>query len=526
VLFTLIGAARIVSTYDALAVTYDEPGHFASGLQYLSRHVYNLDTQHPPLTRIPIALLPYLSGTRSRGKPHFLLEGRDLILYERHPQLTVWRMRLGNLPFFLLGCSVVFLWARRYFGSASAAIAVACFTMIPSVLAHAGLATTDMGLASCLGAAFLAMLVWATEPSAAHGAVFGLCVAMAALSKFTALGFFPACAAMAFLFYWVAERPTLDTLKRLAHERLASFGIAAAACFVAWWGTMLFSFGKVPVWNVSLPGWEYFDGIQVALRHNHDGHFAYLLGQHSQFGWWYYFPVALAVKTPLAMLLLAAVGCAACWKNRRRVPYLMPFAFILGVLLPAMSGNVNIGVRHVLPIYIGFAILSALGVEGLLRARRASAGAAMAAVLLLLWLAATGAIHHPNYIPYFNELVPYPEDRVLCDSDFDWGQDTIRLAARLRELGATEVNYGPVNADDRAFLEAYSGLPHIVPINPVKPADGWTAICPTFDHVQQYGLQYRYPNIRPWYQYLPVRERVGTIDLEYLAPSPSNPPAP
>ncbi len=517
-LLTLAGAARIVSTYNELATTADEPAHIACGLQYLTKHVYYLETQHPPLTRVMVALLPFLSGTRTRGFKLFMPEGWYDILYEKHPQLTVWRMRLGNLPFFLLGCAAVFLWARRYFGAACGVISLAFFTMIPTVLAHAGLATTDMGLASCLAAAFLAMLVWVEEPTPLHGANFGFCLALALLSKFTTLGFFPAAVAIAFVFYLACERPGMRLLKQLARERLASFGIAAAVCFLVWWGAYLFTFGKVPFWNVSLPAWEYFDGIRVAMLHNTEGHPAYMLGKASRFGWWYFFPVGLAVKTPLAMLALLGVGSAVCWKRRGSLPYLLPFAFMLGVMLPAMAGNVNIGIRHVLPVFFGFAVVSAIGAVRLLEMGGTRAWANAAAGVLVLWLAATGAIHHPDYIPYFNELVSYPPDRVMCDSDYDWGQDTARLARRLRELGATQVNYGPLNSGDAAFLEAYSGLPHITPINPVKPAEGWTAICPTPDHAQQYGLEYRYPNIKPWYQYVPVKERVGTIDILYLPP--------
>ena len=109
-------------------------------------------------------------------------------------------------------------------------------------------------------------------------------------------------------------------------------------------------------------------------------------------------------------------------------------------------------------------------------------------------------------------------DRVLCDSDYDWGQDIKRLAARLKQLGATQVNYGYINSYDNTFLETYPGLPPIKNIHPLQPAEGWTAVCPTLDHATQYGLEYRYPNLRPWYTYLPVKERVGTIDLLYLAP--------
>ena len=516
--FILVGIGRIVSTYHVFATTADEPAHISCGLQYVAQHVYRLETQHPPLTRAFIALLPYLFGTRPRGIPNIQNEGWALITYQHHPEQTVTLMRLGILPFFVLGCLVVFYWTRRYFGTASGVVATCLFTLIPTVLAHAGLATTDMGLAACLAAAFLAMLVWAGEPTRMHGAIFGFSLALAMLSKFTTLGFFPVSAAIALAFYLAAERPGIDRLGQLVKQRAASFAIAVGVCLFTVWAAYFFSFGKVPFWNVSLPAWEYFDGIRVALLHNTEGHPAWLLGEARRYGWWYYFPVALGVKTPLALLLLLGVGIGVCWNHRRRVAYLMPLAFSLGILLPAMSGNVNIGVRHVLPVYLAFSVMASLGLVHLARLANRRAWAGAAAVVLVLWLAATGALHHPDYIPYFNELVQGQPDRVLCDSDYDWGQDTKRLAARLHQLGATQVNYGYVNSYDNSFLEAYPGLPRIKNIHPLEPAEGWTAVCPTFDHATQYGLEYRYPNLQPWYKYLPVKERVSTIDLLYLAP--------
>ena len=208
--FVLLGIGRIVSTYHVFATTADEPAHIACGLQYVAQHIYRYESQHPPLTRAMIALLPYLSGTRPRGKPTFQLEGWDLITYQHHGEQTLMRMRLGNLPFFVLGCLVVFYWGRRYFGIACGVVATCLFTLIPPILAHAGLATTDMGLAACLGAAFLAMLIWAGEPTLIHGAVFGFSMALALLSKFTALGFFPVGAGLALAFY-------LATLKSAGH---------------------------------------------------------------------------------------------------------------------------------------------------------------------------------------------------------------------------------------------------------------------------------------------------------------------
>jgi len=509
-----------VGTYNVFSTTSDEPAHIACGLEYVANHVYKLETQHPPLTRAMIALLPYLNGTRPRGIPNFQNEGWAILTYEHHAEQTLFLMRLGNLPFFVLGGMVVFLWARRYFGGATAALATLLYTLLTPVLAHAGLATTDMGLAACLGAAFLSALVWSEEPSVRHALVFGFCSALAALAKFTALGFYPLGLALAFALYVAIERPGWSRLPALARERIPTFGIAMAVGLFVWWAAFFFSFGKVPHWNsaIRVPAPEFFDGIEVVLTHNRNGHASFLLGEVSNFGWWYYFPVAIAVKTPLGFLLLLAGGLGLCWKQRSRIAVLLPVAFALGVLAPSMAGHINIGVRHVLPVYLAFSILAALALVQLLRWSSQRRWSGPCAGILLLWLALAGILHHPDYIPYFNEFVQHP-DQVLLDSDYDWGQDNKRLAARLHELGAPWVNFGSLIAQDGPFLEAFPGLPKVRGIHPLEAAPGWTAVSPTIDRTTQYGLEYRYPNLRPWFEDLPPRERVGTLTLYYLPPA-------
>jgi hypothetical protein len=517
--FLAIACGRIISTYNVFATTADEPAHISCGLEYVANHVYKLETQHPPLTRAMIALLPYLNGTRPRGIPNFQNEGWAILTYENHAERTLFLMRLGNLPFFILGGLVVFFWARRYFTPAIGALATLLYTLLTPVLAHAGLATTDMGFAACLGAAFLSAVIWAEEPTRKNAIRFGLCSALVALAKFTALGFYPLALGLAFLFHLVAERPGAARLIRLARDRASSFGIAVGVGVFVWWAAYFFSWGKVPHWKsaISLPAPEFFDGIQIVLDHNAGGHASYLLEQASNFGWWYYFPVALAVKTPLAFLVLVFLGLALCWKNRRKMAYLLPVAFALGVLLPSMAGNINIGVRHVLPMYLAFSVIAAAALVQLIAWIPSRKWAGPVAGLLMLWLILAGALHHPDYLPYFNELVRHP-DQVLLDSDYDWGQDTKRLAARLHQLGAISVNYGYVDAPDHPFLEAFPGLPHINAINPVEPAEGWTAVCPTMNRATQYGLEYRYPNLHPWFESLEPREQVGTITLYYVPP--------
>jgi hypothetical protein len=495
-----IASLRIAATYSVLSLTADEPGHFACGLEFLQKHVYRYESQHPPLARMMTALGPYLDGARLRGDLPRNEEGVEVIVRSPDPQRTVNLMRLGILPFFWLACLVVFLWARRISGAPVAVIATGLFTMIPTVLAHAGLATTDMALAACLGAAFYSLLLWAETPNWKHALLLGVASASAALSKFTALGFLPAAAVLALILYLRVKRPGWKETAALARARAASFGLAVSTGAFVIWACYWFSYGKVPGWGLSLPAPEFFDGILSAMRHNSEGHPAYLLGEISGKGWWYYFPVALAVKTPIALLLLVFLGMWQCWKNRAKAAYLAPAAFSLGILLTAMTSKVNIGVRHILPVYIGFAIVAAMALAHLLRKAK---GIPWAAAVLVAWMAASGAIRHPDYLAYFNELVlSHPED-VLVDSDLDWAQDVIHLSRRLRELGVAKVAFNIYPP----LIPLYH-LPDCVSVNLAAPTETWTVIRPTDAKYVSWGMRRR-----PWYEGVEPTERVGAFML-------------
>ena len=506
-----IGSLRIAATWSQLGLTFDEPQHFACGLEYLAQHVYRYEPQHPPLARAMTAVLPYLDGARPTGNPDRENEGVGLLIHSPNPDRFLTLMRAGILPFFLLASLVVFFWTRHTFGSPAAALATLLFTLLPPVLAHAGLATTDMALAACLGAAFFALVLWAEDPTWKRSVCLGLAGASAVLSKFTALGYLPVAAFFAFIAWGLVVKPGRAQLTQLARVRAPGLLLAAATGALTVWAAYYFSFGPLPGGGPSLPAPEFFDGIRTALRHNSEGHPSYLLGRNSMTGWWYYFPVALVVKTPIAFLLMVGLGKWLCVKRPVRIGPLLPLAFALGILLPAMSGNVNIGVRHILPIYLG---LSATAASGLLRIGQRTA---VGALVLVLWMAVSGALSHPDYLAYFNELAGGEPEKVLVDSDLDWGQSTKPLARRLKELGATEVNFGVRNGRS-AYLEVWPGLPKIKPIHPAQPAEGWTAVSPTIDKTTQYGLYFRYPNIQPWFDTLRPTERVGAYRLYYVPP--------
>lgn len=501
-----LASVRIIATYTVFNHTIDEPAHIACGMEWLDKKVYRYEPQHPPLARVMTAIGPYLAGEHSWGKPDKNNEGAAILYADNHYDRMLALARLGILPFFWLASLVVYLWTRRSFGEPAALFATICFTFLPPALAHAGLATTDMALTATFGAAFLAMLVWLEQPTWGKSALFGAALASSILSKFSVLAFFPAATVAALICYLIFQRPNAVYLLSIAKSRALPLLFAAVVACVLIWAGYRFSFNKIPA-----P--ELFAGVQQVIDHNRIGHPGYLLGEIRDTGWWYFYPVVLTVKTPLALLGLLGVGAVVGWKRRREAGYLIPLAFVIGILVFAAFSRINIGVRHVLPVYIAFSVVAGIGAQWLWNAKP---GARWILAGLMLWMIASSALSHPDYLPYFNALAGDQPEKITVDSDLDWGQDMKRLGARLQEVGAREVTFDPFIV---AHLEAVHGFPPIKPLNPEGPAPGWNAVSLTMLKVFRMGLNHNYPDFKLWPEHIPPTERVGKgVLLWYFPP--------
>ncbi|MFI4978740.1 MAG: ArnT family glycosyltransferase, partial [Nevskiales bacterium] len=174
-----LGTLRIVATYSVFSHTADEPAHIAAGMEWLDQGKYRYEPLHPPLARIATALGPYLDGRVSQHLPDMWPEGLAILGQGADYDRTLTLARLGILPFFWLACLVVYVWGRHYFGEPVACTAVLIFSMLPSILAHAGLATTDMPLTATVSAAFLLAALWAEKPTPGRSLGLGLATGLA-----------------------------------------------------------------------------------------------------------------------------------------------------------------------------------------------------------------------------------------------------------------------------------------------------------------------------------------------------------
>ncbi len=175
---------------------------------------------------------------------------------------------------------------------------------------------------------------------------------------------------------------------------------------------------------------SYLDGFKFVSEHSTVGHNAYLLGEYGEEGWWYYFIVAFLVKTPIALIVLFAIALFFVGKEKKFLSKETLFLLIPAALyfITFMLNNINIGIRHILPIYPFLFVFTATEVTVQI-AKTKSKWISAAAAICILWSIVALVSVAPHYIAYFNEVVGGPNNgaKILLDSNIDWSQDLERL---------------------------------------------------------------------------------------------------
>jgi len=170
----------------------------------------------------------------------------------------------------------------------------------------------------------------------------------------------------------------------------------------------------------------YLYGFAYVHKHEIDRP-AFLDNQWSIVGFRSFFPRAFIYKTPLPFLWFLAFACYAVvarrarWKIKSLFNPLSMLALVYGAF--ALTSQLNIGHRHILPIYPALFVGSG-AVIYLLRNNQRITSAAMVAALLS-WQIGESFASRPNYLAYFNEAAGGPSCGYshLVDSSLDWGQD-------------------------------------------------------------------------------------------------------
>ncbi len=464
----LVMAANLFAAISHKSLTNDEIVHIPAGYYHLVAGKFQLNNEHPPLVKMWAALpllfiqpneVPADEVTGNYSEETWKYMELFWPSNREHFEAIFFWTRAMMIPITLALGLLIFLYARDLFGDRAAVFAVALYTLEPTVLAHGHIVHTDLPATFGFLLFFFVLRYYLKERTPQRALLLGLASGLALIIKFSMIVVLPVLAILAIAGFIFAAR-LQENRKRIAiHLGLIVcvmiFVVNAAYYFrsppilaadVKWVQTQsASSFNNwmtfFRVGSKVVPTYWLFGQYNVML-HNRDGHATSLLGQYSQNGWWYYFPVAFALKTSLPFLILAAAALGwalwSTWKRDWRFLWLIiPFAIYAAM---SMSSNINIGIRHFLPAYSFLFIAAGAFLDRLLRLKFARHLTIAIVVLLFGWISVEMLRAFPNYIPYMNQLASsHPHWWYLSDSNVEWGDDARELADYLHAHGETEV---------------------------------------------------------------------------------------
>jgi hypothetical protein len=469
------------------SVTFDEIAHVTAGISYWQKNDYRLQPENGNFPQRWVALPSWLKGTRlpPDDSPAWAKSNVWNIGYQTFYETTGQdhRPRLiaarGMNALLMTGVGLlVFILASNRWGDTVGLLTLLVFALDPNFLAHGALATSDMAATLLLPASLciywwhIQSPRWCSQPLSAGA------LGLACVSKFAAILLLPAIIIL-LLFRVAIEAPPARL--RITRQLLIDGLAQVAAILAIIWAFYGFRYSGMAPSGPAAEGyyatWKEVLGDESSLRFTlldglrrfhllpesfiYGGGFVaarsemrltFFRGELGIHGWLWFFPYLFLVKTPLttlALMLSGAVAVLRGWHKSglrsaataRSLRLAAPLLVWTGIYAAAsLATNLNIGHRHLLPLYPGLFVLCGAAIYALRKQRMVIAG-------LLGLLAYESFGIRPHYIAYFNPLDSGPSKAwtKVVDSSLDWGQDlpgtAIWLAKNARKNEPVYLSY-------------------------------------------------------------------------------------
>jgi len=462
----LVMAGTILHTIHGESLTWDEGDHIFSGYETWKTHDYGFNPEHPPLVKM-LATIPLLGldlkvppNQNRFFKTEAYLDGRELLF--RSPgydgQSLTFRVRILPMLFTLIAAILVYCAGREMFSCTTGLVALLLFTFEPTLLAHGAFVTTDMAASCTIFATVYAFWRWYQSSTWQRAVVVGIAAGIALGSKHSTVLLAPMlvvlAAGMLIVHYRKRDLPLPGIGKTLG--ALATLTVVAVFLLWSFYG---FRYNARPAplalspslvdYAAPLGGFE-TKGILLAgrlklfpeswlyglvdVRAMANGMPSFFMGKVYQHGVWQYFPVLLLIKATLGMiglLLLTLFAISRRWLHNWTALWFLTAPPAI-YLIVAMTSHLNIGARHVLPLFVFACVLAAAGAVTL--AQRSPRWAIAVGILLILHVGSS-LLAAPNYMSYSNEAWGGPTKtyRYLSDSNTDWAQQLVATSNYLRD---------------------------------------------------------------------------------------------
>ena len=467
ILLLLVLEGQLLYSVRRESLTWDEGDHIFAGYMSLKHHDFGLNPEHPPLVKI-VAALPLQNMTLREPqlqnryfKTEAYLSGSDFI-FQNDFETIIFRARMAASIFALMVALLAFLSAREMFGTGAGFLALLLIVFEPNFLAHGALVTTDTGAACCLLASIYAFYRYMKSPSWGRVAVLGLAAGIFFITKHSAV-LLPAMLILLAITELLRRRQVGDESRLRQALRLAGVLVIAAVIAVGiMWTGYGFRYSARPAgqqinpllestlanlspvegkavtfmarWKLLPESWLY--GL-ADVRSVANTWPSYIFGKVYAHGVWFYFPVAFVIKATLTTLIFLPLIVYAIATGKLR-----DWREILFLSLPpslyfciSMTSKLNIGVRHILLVFIFLLVLAGGAAWSLICKDRRWAWPIGA--LILFHVISSLRAFPTSYIAYANELWGGPANihKYLTDSTTDWGQQLKAVKRYVDERG-------------------------------------------------------------------------------------------
>jgi 4-amino-4-deoxy-L-arabinose transferase-like glycosyltransferase len=500
----------------------DEWAHMTRGVSYWQQSDMRLFYSHPPLGNAVTGLVltltddnPDLSRTENWKRANVGGVAFDVMQADySHERERLFRTRIATMLLGVLLAAYVYWFCFGFFGPVTAIAAVTLVAFNPTLIAQSRYVSTDVAAALATTIAVGELVRYLTGRSGRRG-VYTLAAAIAAavLTKHSGLLLLPIFFLIGGLFVSLrrgrfADQPRKASVKTFA----AHAGITALVLLLA--TNVVYKFDrtfltvdeilKVPEpkhWVYSPYKQRLLEEVSL-LRHLPGGlpipipamHIigvagvramdrngfpdTYFWGEPNRHGHFLYFPTLLVIKNPPALLLLLLLAAAIAVRKRLRISPAM--AIILGVsalfLVIAMRSQLNMGVRHVLPILPLLSIVAANAFTHAWNWARDREAVRLALASVVASTPVSAILTGPLYLGYFNFLVGSTMGHEISIFGEDWGQDRAALAKYVHRHQLSPLWYDFQTATRQLELDHFGVVSTPLRCRSEVPPGSWVAI--------------------------------------------------
>ena len=440
------------------SATIDEPPHIFAGYRYWQCGDFSVNPEHPPLLKL-LAAVPLVSkdliqpswecGSKitSQGESY---QAGNLFLVKNNPDNIVIPARLAAALMSLFLAVLVFLAAREMFGNWAAIVALGLLAFEPNLIAHGSLVTTDMALAATMFAAVYAFYRYRKNPTTFRLLIVGLATGATLAAKHSGILILPILFVLFITDFFFSRRVEIEAnIPRRFLRRVGAFAGIVVIAFAVLWAFYGFRRDAVPndsqppvmvesILNgvpgmIDSPVVKTVRAVSFILPESYVAGLFYVMGMGSRptfllgeiypSAQWFYFPVAFSIKTSVALIVLLAIGLLTIVfyrENRREMLFLLlPAIIFFGI---SLTSGLNIGIRHILPVYPFFIVIAAGGVCFWAEKYKI---VRYILIALLIFHAVAAFRTAPNYLAFANDFWGGTNNtyRFLGDSNVEWGQN-------------------------------------------------------------------------------------------------------